>query len=146
MNKIRQIIVGLGLVAGLGLSINGPVGAVNVYQPCNATTATSAVCASQGDSITTIIHNIINTILFILGAVSVIMIIIGGFKYVVSGGDQAGITSAKNTILYAVVGLVVAFASFAIVSLVVTLFSVSPAEQTCVDSGGTYNKTTKTCK
>ena len=43
-----------------------------------------------------------------VGAVSVVVIIIGGFKYIVSAGDSNGIQSAKNTILYALVGLVVA--------------------------------------
>jgi hypothetical protein len=39
--------------------------------------------------------------------VAVIMIIVGGLKYITSGGDSGNITSAKNTILYAIVGLIV---------------------------------------
>jgi len=39
--------------------------------------------------------------------VAVIMIIIGGFRYITSGGNDTSITSAKNTILYAVIGLVI---------------------------------------
>ena len=65
-----------------------------------------------------IFRTIVNTLLFIIGAISVIMIIFGGFKYVTSGGDSAGVTSAKNTILYAVVGLIVAVLGFAIVDFV----------------------------
>lgn len=61
---------------------------------------------------------IVNVLLFIIGAVSVIMIIFGGFRYVTSGGDSGGVTSAKNTILYAVVGLVVAVLAYAIVNFV----------------------------
>lgn len=63
---------------------------------------------------------IVNVLLFIIGAVSVIMIIFGGFRYVTSGGDSGGVTSAKNTILYAVVGLVVALLAYAIVNFVLT--------------------------
>lgn len=66
------------------------------------------------------ISNIVNVFLFILGAVAVIMIIIGGFRYVVSGGESGAITSAKNTIFYAVIGLVVAILAYAIVNFVVT--------------------------
>jgi hypothetical protein len=50
------------------------------------------------------------------------MIIIGGFRYVVSGGDSAGVEGAKNTILYAVIGLVVALLAQAIVVFVISRF------------------------
>jgi ABC-type Na+ efflux pump permease subunit len=53
------------------------------------------------------------------------MLIIGGIRYVVSGGDSAAVTSAKNTILYAVVGIVVAILAFALVNFVITSFSAS---------------------
>ena len=57
-------------------------------------------------------------LLFLVGAISVIMLIIGGIRYVISGGDQAQVTSAKNTILYAIVGIVVAFLAYAAVNFV----------------------------
>lgn len=62
----------------------------------------------------------INTVIFIIGALSVLMIIIGGLRYVLSGGDPAGLKGAKDTILYSLVGLVVALLSFGIVSFVIT--------------------------
>ena len=70
---------------------------------------------------------ITNVLLFIIGAVSVIMLIIGGIRYVVSGGDSAAVTSAKNTILYAVVGIIVAILAFALVNFVISSFSTSTA-------------------
>lgn len=62
-----------------------------------------------------IVSRVIETLLFILGAAAVIMLIVGGIRYVVSSGDQNAVTGAKNTILYAIIGLVVAFLAFAIV-------------------------------
>lgn len=62
----------------------------------------------------------INTFLFIIGALAVVMIIYGGFKYVTSGGESSAVTSAKNTILYAVVGLVIAMLAYAIANFVTT--------------------------
>src|SRR5690554_1131160 len=53
-----------------------------------------------------IFRTIVNTLLYIIGAVSVVMIIYGGFRYVTSAGDSSGVTAAKNTILYAVIGLI----------------------------------------
>lgn len=61
---------------------------------------------------------ITNTLLFIVGALSVIMIIFGGLRYVISGGNSATVTAAKNTILYAIVGLIVAFLAFAAINFV----------------------------
>lgn len=53
----------------------------------------------------------INLISIIVGVIAVIMVIIGGLKYIMSSGDSNNINSAKNTILYAIIGLViVAFA------------------------------------
>ena len=63
---------------------------------------------------------IVNVLLFIIGAVAVIMLIIGGIRYVVSGGDQAQVTGAKNTILYAIIGIVVAVLAYAVVNFVLT--------------------------
>lgn len=65
------------------------------------------------------VNTAINTVIFIVGALSVIMVIIGGLRYVLSGGDAAGLKSAKETIIYALVGLVVALLSFAIVSFII---------------------------
>lgn len=71
-------------------------------------------------SLTTFIESIIDVLLFIVGAVAVIMIIVGGIKYVTSGGDQNNVKSAKDTILYSVIGLIVAILAYAIVKFVVT--------------------------
>jgi len=57
-----------------------------------------------------------NMLLFVIGALSVVMVIVGGIRYVVSGGNSAQVTAAKNTILYAIVGLVVAFLAYAAIN------------------------------
>jgi hypothetical protein len=70
-----------------------------------------------------IFSTITNVLLFAIGAISVIMIIIGGLRYVVSGGDSSNITAAKNTVLYAIVGLIVALLAYAVINFVLTNFS-----------------------
>lgn len=74
------------------------------------------------DGDTSAVKNGINTALGMLGIISVIMIVIGGMRYTLSLGDSAGIQNAKNTILYAVIGLIVAILSFALVQLVSIYF------------------------
>ncbi|HYF96556.1 MAG TPA: pilin [Patescibacteria group bacterium] len=62
-----------------------------------------------------LITDVINIFSIIVGIVAVIMIIYGGFRYITSGGDSSKITDARNTILYAIVGLIiVAFAQFVV--------------------------------
>lgn len=62
----------------------------------------------------------VNIMLFAIGVLAVIMIIWGGIRYVLSGGDSGAVSSAKKTILYAVVGLIVAILAYAIVNFVIT--------------------------
>ena len=89
-------------------------GAVNI-EGCAGTGAclgtTTANCDAQAGDANTRVNNIITTTInifsLIVGVVSVIMIIIGGLKYITSSGDSGNVTGAKNTILYAVIGLVV---------------------------------------
>ena len=75
-----------------------------------------------------VFSRIIDTLLFVIGALSVIMIIIGGLRYVTSGGNPTSVTAAKNTILYAIVGLIVAFLAYAVINFVLgSLVSGGPA-------------------
>ena len=69
------------------------------------------------------IKTIINMMLFLLGAIAVIAIIIGGFIYVTSNGDSGKTKTAKDTIFYAVIGIVVAILAYAIVNFVISAFA-----------------------
>jgi hypothetical protein len=62
---------------------------------------------TANQKINDILKLVINLFSLVVGVVSVIMIIVGGLKYITSGGDSGNVTGAKNTILYAVIGLVV---------------------------------------
>lgn len=66
-----------------------------------------------------VITQIINILLFAIGIISVIMIIVGGIRYTTSNGDSNKVTAAKNTVMYAVIGLVIAIFAYAIVNFVV---------------------------
>ena len=68
---------------------------------------------------TGIFQTVTSVLLFLVGALAVIMIIIGGLRYVLSGGNSSSVTAAKNTILYAIVGLVVAILGYAVIQFVV---------------------------
>jgi len=125
---LKQIAKGLLLVPALlvGLSVAVPVTA-NAACTNELTISGGADCAAgtqqEGTSLFDqggIFQKITNILLFLVGAISVIMLIIGGIRYVISAGDQNQVTGAKNTIMYAIVGIVVAFLAFAAVNFVVT--------------------------
>lgn len=69
-------------------------------------------------SIGSLFNSITTILLFLIGAIAIIMIIIGGLRYVLSAGDSKSTNDAKNTILYAVIGLVIALASYSIIKFV----------------------------
>lgn len=75
------------------------------------------------DRFNSIIHSIINLFSLVVGVVSVIMIIVGGLKYITSGGDSGNVSGAKNTILYAIIGLVIVALSQVIVRFVLNKFA-----------------------
>lgn len=124
--SIKTMILGLAAAITMSVASLGFVPNETAYAACtNAKDcAKTGVTGAGGDasngSIGPILRNITNTLLFLLGAVAVIMIVIGGFKYVISNGDTSQVTSAKNTIFYAVIGLVVALLAYAIVNFVNT--------------------------
>ena len=82
-----------GLCAGVNLDIN----ATNCKNDTGEANA----------KITRLIHTIINLLSLVVGVVAVIMIIVGGLRYITSGGSDTSVTGAKNTILYAVIGLII---------------------------------------
>lgn len=87
-------------------------------QTNDPTTNCSTTTANSGDNITGLIQKIVNILSIIVGIVAVIMIIYGGFRYITSGGEAGNITTAKNTVMYAIVGLVIAALAQVIVKFV----------------------------
>ena len=96
--------------AAEGIQQNLCAGAnLDVNTDCN----TGITDQQAQQKINNILHTIINFFSLIVGVVSVIMIIYGGLKYITSGGDSGNVGSARNTIIYALIGLViVALAQF----------------------------------
>ena len=123
MKKINQLITSIAIVLGLAMVfVPVGVGAVNVISDACTVNPDSAICKGKDDDTRNLIKIVINTLLYIVGILSVIMVIIGGFMYTLSSGDSANVTKAKNTIVYALVGLVVSFLAYAIVNWVLKVF------------------------
>jgi len=74
----------------------------------------------NGNDLNSIVKLIINAVIFIIGIIAVIMIILGGVTYATSQGDSGKVKKGKDTILYGIIGLVVALLAFAIVNFVLS--------------------------
>lgn len=114
--KIKELALSLGMFSILAVPVMAPAVAYaditgNLCQGSNLTTTTNGSGASCGTGDTTSIDSIlklvINIFSIIVGFIAVIMIIVGGIKYITSGGDSGNISGAKNTIVYAIIGLVI---------------------------------------
>lgn len=115
-------LLALGIFVGvftLSTPITASAAPVDVLEKCDSQ---SRVCADRNDNKNTLpalLRNIINLLLTVIGIIAVIMIIIGGIRYTTSGGDAGETKTARDTLIYAVVGLVIAIMSFALVNFVV---------------------------
>ena len=94
---------------------------VDLFKACNG--SSSQVCSdTESQDVSKVMKTVIEVLIWASGIISVLMIIIGGFMYVLSAGDQAKVTKAKDTVLYAVIGLVVTLLAFSIVKFVLGYF------------------------
>ena len=89
---------------------------------CHAVTS-----SSQGGALTpmVIVTRGINIALVVLGGVSALMIVYAGFRFTLAGGDPQAVKAARNTILYAVAGLVIAILAYGIVSWITDRISIT---------------------
>ena len=121
--RIKSLVVSLGAIAAVLFPALSPV-AVSAVDPgfgaCSGNSNSQVCKARNTDNVFSILKSVINILLTVVGIVAVILIIVGGLRYITSAGDQSQITGAKNTILYAVIGLIIAAMAFAIVNYVIT--------------------------
>ena len=119
MKKITKIITqtftGLGAFACL-FSSRLLASATSVQEGANAARADGMPTELIGDN--SVFSRITNTVLLIVGLISVIMLVYGGLRYILSGGDSKKVTDAKNTVLYAIIGLIISMLAYAIVHFV----------------------------
>jgi len=120
LDVLKKVIVAVAVVAmgvfalpAMAAYEGGVQGGVNDVDPGNSAGA---------DNLPDVAKNVINVILYVLGILAVGFIIYGGVKYSMSAGDAAKVKSAKDTIMYAIIGLIVAILAFAIINFVIGAF------------------------
>ena len=130
MSLIKKPIQKLSLGAFYGIALFAvqaqTVFAASCDDPTKGSISEGVNCAAEGSNLQGtslfgtdgIVPMVINTLLTLVGVVSVVMLIIGGIRYIISSGDQNAVTTAKNTILYAIIGLIIALLSYAAIGFI----------------------------
>lgn len=118
---IKKVLAGILILPLLGLSV------IAIAEPSFADATTQIQTGindtgsgGQTQSLSQTFKYVVNILLYIIGAISVIMLIFGGIRYATSAGNATSVTAAKNTIMYALIGLVIAVLAYAIVNFVLT--------------------------
>jgi hypothetical protein len=136
IQRIKTAILILALSLGLGAPVLVP-GVAMAVEKNNITdnlctgvndaagsSTTRSGCTVNGtdgnDSLKAVAAKVVNVFSIIVGIAAVIMIIYGGFRYITSGGDSGRVGNAKNTLIYAIVGLVIVALAQFIVHYVLT--------------------------
>lgn len=119
IKKIKELCLSLGLFSLIAVPVMVPAAAYADFTTSdvhdslcggtngNTTGGNNSCSDTGGTGIEDIMKRVIQIFSIIVGFVAVVMIIIGGIKYITSGGDSGNISGAKNTIIYAVIGLIV---------------------------------------
>lgn len=125
MKKFSKVILPMLLAAVIALAGFSGASALTLKEGAEAAKCDSCPSDLFGDQ--GVFRQITSTILYIVGIIAVIMLIWGGIRYVISGGDSKKVTDAKNTVLYAIIGLIISFLSYAIINFVIDAL---PSDQT----------------
>ena len=127
MSRIKTMILSLMATLGLMFPMSLPVLAASDVNPelCKGVvldpniTNCDDITGGAGDDVSNIAKNVIDILTWVVGIVSVVMIIVAGLRYITSGGESGKVTGAKNTIMYAGIGLVIAILAQTIVKYVI---------------------------
>ena len=133
MKKIIFLaLMSLGVASVLSLSVASTNASAQVSSGINAAT-TDEMRNKQIDGSNGVIRIVSNILIWVVGIVAVIMIVWSGFKYITAAGDTSKVASAKNSLIYAIVGLIIAILAYAIVNFVIEHLGASSAGKS---SGG----------
>ena len=117
-------------IASLAFAYVVPANAGVKNGPCATDMNKSSFCseanvANHGneDGVNKLLNTITDSLMFAVGVVGVAMVIVSGIRYITAHGDKSQITSAKNTLIYSLVGIVVAICAYGIVKFILDKFS-----------------------
>jgi hypothetical protein len=126
INRAMKKLLAILLTAGSYLSVAASAfaGGANV-NPCPQSGQFTKLCNLNANNIGAIIGAAVEFILIIAVIIALFFLILGGIRWITSGGDKAKVESARGTIIAAIIGLVIAFLAFFVLSLALSFFGLS---------------------
>jgi len=118
----------LGIASALSLAL--PVYAQSSVNTCPTDTSFAALCNIKASDFGPMVGKVVTVLLIIAAVVSLFFLIWGGIRWVTSSGDKTKVEAARNTIISALVGLIIAFLAYFIFSVVLNFFGLSPQNLT----------------
>lgn len=109
---------GAALAQGAGGGAGGGGASFNLCDPSDPNTPFNVLCNKGAGNLGSIIFGIIVILFIIAVVVALLFLIWGGLKWIFSGGDKAAVESARNTIIAAIIGLVIVFSAFFLLNLI----------------------------
>ncbi len=118
---IKRCVAGLGLLVlflSVGLALPATVNAIDGGAKKKFEKTVNSTGGSEATALPALIKNTINILLYVAGVIAVVIIVVGSLRFVTSEGDAQAANKAKNSVVYALVGLVLAVLAYAIVNFV----------------------------
>lgn len=117
--KLLFLVILFVVTAAVFSTANSPISMAASGIPACDAGSNAAICKTNSNLLGGVLKNVINIMLYLAGIIAVIMVVIGGLRYITSDGDPQKANQAKNTILYALIGVTVAVLAFSIVNFVI---------------------------
>ena len=125
-NKVKTLaagglgVVAMGLQAAPTFAASGKVRCPDGTENTDLSKCTTIKNSLNSNDLMTTLNTIINVVIGIIGFVAVMVIILGGVQYTTSAGDSGKVKKAKDTIMYGIIGLVVALMAYSIVNFILS--------------------------
>jgi uncharacterized protein YacL len=121
---MKKLLTSISTAAGL-LSISASQAFASTINPCPNASQFAALCNLNANNLGGIVGAAVTFILIIAVLIALFFLILGGIRWITSGGDKAKVDSARQTITAAIIGLVIAFLAFFILALALSFFGLS---------------------
>jgi len=122
MKKVLTLITAGGAYLTFAASAFATGSSVN---PCPSAGQFTKLCNLNANNIGAIVGAAVTFILIVAVLIALFFLIFGGVRWITSGGDKAKVESARGTIIAAIIGLVIAFLAFFVLSLALSFFGLS---------------------
>ncbi len=122
-NKFYALAITLAVLLGSAVALPVPAGAANVFRACDSVAGGTAVCKEESSNkgknpVINAMKIALEILSIIVGFAAVVLIILGGIKFMMAGGDPSSIKSGRDTVIYALIGVAVVIFAQAIVAFV----------------------------